>query len=305
MREKERKMVLDFHSLDPAFHLFSRMSPYPSAPDVARCYVPDHLVEWDTPFPEYHPPVFTAASVTVKPTPTWADSVDLLKHPPLKRPQLAFNDYDKIFEVDRRSHEGSYLVEEGVPINPQGRTGLRGRGCLGRWGPNAAGEAIVTRWKRDPVMHRFAYKDGKKVLQFVATRSKGNEKWGLPGGLRKPGQGIHELIQSEFTEEALGNLEGMENQKEQLEDDLDLLFAHGQVVYKGYVDDARNTDNAWVETMAMNFHDEDGTLLTHFQFRAGEAEGAVAWLDLEFGTDFEPSTSLMLRITAQKLGAAF
>ena len=53
------------------------------------------------------------------------------------------------------------------------------------------------------------------------------------GGLRKPGQGIHELIQSEFTEEALGNLEGMENQKEQLEDDLDLLFAHGQVVYKG------------------------------------------------------------------------
>ena len=71
------------------------------------------------------------------------------------------------------------------------------------------------------------------------------------------------------------------------------------------MDDARNTDNAWVETLAMNFHDEDGTLLPHFQFRAGESAGAVAWLDLEFGTDFEPSASLILRLTAQKLGAAF
>ena len=30
-------------------------------------------------------------------------------------------------------------------------------------------------------------------------------------------------------------------------------------VYRGYVDDPRNTDNAWMETVAMNFHDEEGT----------------------------------------------
>lgn len=29
-------------------------------------------------------------------------------------------------------------------------------------------------------------------------------------------------------------------------------------VYKGYVDDPRNTDNAWMETVAVNFHDEKG-----------------------------------------------
>jgi len=29
-------------------------------------------------------------------------------------------------------------------------------------------------------------------------------------------------------------------------------------VYKGYVDDPRNTDNAWMETVAVNFHDELG-----------------------------------------------
>lgn len=30
-------------------------------------------------------------------------------------------------------------------------------------------------------------------------------------------------------------------------------------VFKGYVDDPRNTDNAWMETVAVNFHDESGT----------------------------------------------
>ena len=81
--------------------------------------------------------------------------VDLLKYPPHKRPQFTFNDYDKVFEVDRRSHDGDYHVEEGIPVNPRGRTGLKGRGRLGRWGPNAAGAAIVTRWKRDPTTQRF------------------------------------------------------------------------------------------------------------------------------------------------------
>ena len=29
-------------------------------------------------------------------------------------------------------------------------------------------------------------------------------------------------------------------------------------VYRGYVDDPRNTDNAWMETVAINFHDGKG-----------------------------------------------
>ena len=30
-------------------------------------------------------------------------------------------------------------------------------------------------------------------------------------------------------------------------------------MYRGYVDDPRNTDNAWMETVVLNFHDEAGT----------------------------------------------
>jgi hypothetical protein len=29
-------------------------------------------------------------------------------------------------------------------------------------------------------------------------------------------------------------------------------------IYAGYVDDPRNTDNAWTETVVLNFHDEAG-----------------------------------------------
>ena len=36
-------------------------------------------------------------------------------------------------------------------------------------------------------------------------------------------------------------------------------------IYKGYVDDSRNTDNAWMETVAYNFHDEDGSILSDFK----------------------------------------
>lgn len=41
-------------------------------------------------------------------------------------------------------------------------------------------------------------------------------------------------------------------------------------VYRGYVDDPRNTDNAWMETTAFNFHDEDGTVVARFQLESGE-----------------------------------
>ena len=37
-------------------------------------------------------------------------------------------------------------------------------------------------------------------------------------------------------------------------------------IYKGYLDDQRNTDNAWVETVAMNFHDETKEIVSGMEF---------------------------------------
>lgn len=38
-------------------------------------------------------------------------------------------------------------------------------------------------------------------------------------------------------------------------------------MYKGYADDPRNTDNAWIETMAINYHDETGTYLKNLKIK--------------------------------------
>ena len=52
------------------------------------------------------------------------------------------------------------------------------------------------------------------------------------------------------------------------------------MVYRGYVDDPRNTDNAWMETTAFHFHcgAELGAMLP---LRAGDDAGNVTWLDVD------------------------
>lgn len=42
-------------------------------------------------------------------------------------------------------------------------------------------------------------------------------------------------------------------------------------VYRGYVDDPRNTDNSWMETIAVNFHDESGSTIGRINLNAGRS----------------------------------
>ena len=98
----------------------------------------------------------------------WADPAD--------PNEVTFNQHDG--KVNRKSCQevNGQLVKietdfQGRPKNPYGRTGMSGRGLLGKWGVNWAADAVVTRWRRDDkdiVMER----DGKKVLEFVAIRRK-------------------------------------------------------------------------------------------------------------------------------------
>ncbi len=51
---------------------------------------------------------------------------------------------------------------------------VSGRGLLGRWGPNHAGDPVVTRWA----------KDGKeKVLEIILVQRKDTGELALPGGM--------------------------------------------------------------------------------------------------------------------------
>jgi hypothetical protein len=60
-----------------------------------------------------------------------------------------------------------------------GRTGVRGRGALIRWGPNKSIMAIITRWKK----HRgqFVVVDRQRILEAMIFKDKLTNDWKLPG----------------------------------------------------------------------------------------------------------------------------
>lgn len=64
--------------------------------------------------------------------------------------------------------------------NPKGRTGISGRGLLGRYGPNHAADPVVTRWKRDE-LGKQEKKHGLPVLEFVAVLREDTKEWAIPG----------------------------------------------------------------------------------------------------------------------------
>ena len=45
------------------------------------------------------------------------------------------------------------------------------------------------------------------------------------------------------------------------------------------MDDPRNTDNSWMETIAYNFHDESGTSVANFKLHAGESNKMKLFVD--------------------------
>ncbi|XP_068141841.1 ADP-ribose pyrophosphatase, mitochondrial [Drosophila tropicalis] len=245
-------------------HVMCRNELYPRS-NIARYPVPDEFVFWSVPFADYSPPSYTAPHIGGQ---IWAD-------PPL--PSETFNPQwnHNNGQVNRQSFHGNYEVVGGCfPLNPMGRTGIRGRGLLGRWGPNHAADPIVTRWKRDEKDEKMQHpKTGKNILQMVAIQRSDNKLWAIPGGMVDPGENVSVTLKREFTEEAL-NFTDKSNMVEK-------FFQNGVHVYSGYVDDFRNTDNAWMETSALNFHDEDGTDVGRLELMAGDDATNVRWTDLD------------------------
>uniref|UniRef100_A0A7M4EAT9 Transient receptor potential cation channel subfamily M member 2 n=1 Tax=Crocodylus porosus TaxID=8502 RepID=A0A7M4EAT9_CROPO len=126
--------------------------------------------------------------------------------------------------------------------NPRGRTGLRGRGSLCYFGPNHAMHPVVTRWRRntDGLIYR---KNLKKMLEVLVVLFPLSDHWALPGGSLEPGESLPLKLKHVLRREFWTQFQNLLNQ--------------GTEIYKGYIDDPRNTDNAWIETVAVNVHFED------------------------------------------------
>jgi ADP-ribose pyrophosphatase len=249
----------------PKMHFKCRAELYPRGDNIKRFPVPDGMVSWDKDNPGYNPLEYTTESVLKQPV--WADIDFRIATSPVP---AKWNELDG--KVDRRSHMGPYQVVGKVPRNPVGRTGLCARGALGRWGPNHAADPIVTRWKRNDAGN--IVKDphtGRSILQFIAIQRRDTKEWAIPGGMVDAGEKVSVTLKREFSEEAMNSLQATPEQKKLLEGSMTKLFSLGTEIYRGYVDDPRNTDNSWMETVAVNFHDDKGDSVGQFNLNAAVA----------------------------------
>lgn len=205
-------------------HVACRNGIYAKA--VQRAPVPEEFISWEINFVDYAPVFFESPGLEGKP---WADPK---ADDPSFKPQ--FNSLDG--KVNRKSHIGIYKIVNNLPQNPFGRTGITGRGTLGRFGPNHAADPIVSTWKRDEnkeiVKHPISH---KPVLKILCIKRGDTGEIALPGGMVDPGEQVSVTLKREFIEEALNG--------KMTDADLDGFFAKGSEIYKGYVDDPRNTDN--------------------------------------------------------------
>jgi len=262
---------------------------------VDRFPVPEDKVDWNVGWSEYSPVEFTAQHIV---TAVWAD------------PELGAEDFSPKWNtldgnVNRVSHEGEYRVDgNNRPLNIRGKTGITGRGVLGKWGPNHAADPIVTRWKHGE--HGEALKDdttGKYILEFVCIQRKDTGIWAIPGGMVDPGEKVSTTVKREFMEEALDTTGTAKENIGEIKLMVEKFFENGEEIYRGYVDDPRNTDNAWMETVALHFHDESGDQVGQFPLHAGDDAAAICWMPLSAEINLYASHRSFVETVVQKLGA--
>ncbi|XP_060098029.1 transient receptor potential cation channel subfamily M member 2 isoform X9 [Heteronotia binoei] len=214
------------------YHVSTRNLSYPNSTAI-RFPVPDEKVPWEVEFEIYNPPFYSEERKETDPPEFSRDTLENLS-------KINFNSMDG--EVNRQSFHGTYMVQDGLPLNPMGRTGLRGQGILRFFGPNHALHPVVTRWRRN-LDGSIARKSLKKMLEVLIVKFPLSDHWALPGGSLEPGEALPQKLKWILRREFWPQFQKLLNQ--------------GTEVYKGYMDDPRNTDNAWIETLAISMHFED------------------------------------------------
>nr|CAD2179619.1 unnamed protein product [Meloidogyne enterolobii] len=104
---------------------------------------------------------------------------------------------DKHRVINRCSFYGKYPVHNGYPLNPVARTGFKGRGSFGQWGPTkGAGAILYVTDKED--FNKFEFlgvENGKyEKRSYIVT----------PGGFVDMGEEFEYSAKRELIEEAFG-----------------------------------------------------------------------------------------------------
>ena len=211
--------------------------------------VPKHKLDPLVPFENYAPVYYTHPIVIENSKKSgserWADVQHVSLEVVLAR-KTFYMMMDNRLDGIPTSESQIRLNERGFPINPNRRTGYVGRGLLGKFGVNHAA---------DPIVVRFNYMNLQ--LECVLIKRADTGQWAIPGGMVDEGENVSRTLRREFEEEA-----ALTNNK----NCLDQIFANPIPIFKGYSDDPRNTDDAWIETTCSMFfptNNCDGLKLSH------------------------------------------
>ncbi|XP_017547069.2 transient receptor potential cation channel subfamily M member 2 [Pygocentrus nattereri] len=159
--------------------------------------------------------------------------------------------------------------------NPAGRTGIKGRGALKGLGPNHILDPVITR------------SEGS-VLEFLAVWEETAGCWTFPGGPAQPGAPLPKRLETALGKKLYQKI------KAKIESGTGV-----KEVYKGYVDDSRNTDNAWVETTVITVHFDRRSLLTGDGGEMGSCSEQFQWQEVSSRTAVRPYQREALRLIAQ------
>uniref|UniRef100_A0A2I3RP84 Transient receptor potential cation channel subfamily M member 2 n=1 Tax=Pan troglodytes TaxID=9598 RepID=A0A2I3RP84_PANTR len=180
------------------------------------------------------------------------------------------------------------------PRNPMGRTGLRGRGSLSCFGPNHTLYPMVTRWRRNED-GAICRKSIKKMLEVLVVKLPLSEHWALPGGSREPGETLPRKLKRILRQEHWPSFEN--------------LLKCGMEVYKGYMDDPRNTDNAWIETVAVSVHfqDQNDVELNRLNsnLHACDSGASIRWQVVDRRIPLHANHKTLLQKAAAEFGAHY
>lgn len=147
----------------------------------------------------------------------------------------------------------------GRQLNPAGRTGIAGRGQMSRWGANPAVSVIVLRLERQPAEIMLGRRDGPKGFALPSLFLQAEES---------ALEGLWRIIQETTgykleLDEARGLFEGLYD---------------AQVLYRGHLNEPRQTDHAWFDVRVFLFALYGG--IAHGVFGPSRALGKVEWQPL-------------------------
>lgn len=222
------------------FHLKIRAERSPSYPPRQRISIDE--APWMLDCESYDPPYYVAPEVLENDRDTkpggWADP-------------------EKIDVEGQEWNAGSskYKADDGRPLNPRGRSGIAGRGLLGRWGANVAVAAVVVRTHRD-----------SGFIEILLGGREDRLDLSLPKGFVLPDESPEKAVLRVLEGECSWRPESLETSP----------------VFDGYTFDPRQTDHAWVESKSYLFHAAVGAVPGRFEPGGGFDE--IKWWPLDAGT---------------------